>query len=75
MLRFALTAVILAAALATVHPDSTEPRAGAMDGRAQATASEQPTAAALGLSQAAPAGSGAKVERSNEFIPVGIGWG
>jgi hypothetical protein len=76
MLRFTLTAVVLAAAVATVHPASTDPLAATASYRDQAQVAGQPVAPAPALSRSSDSdGSALKAGRSNEFIPVGIGWG
>lgn len=77
MLRLVITVIAVAGALATGHPASIDPLATVVSARAQAAAAaaEQPALPAPALSWDTPAASGAKAERSKEFIPVGIGWG
>jgi hypothetical protein len=73
MLRSVLSAVALAAVLATVHPAFADPR--------EAMVSDHTQAAAAATQQAAPvpASSGssdtAAPASAKDFSPVGFGWG
>jgi len=77
MLRFAVAAIILAGVIVTAHPASTDALAATAGGLAQATAARQPANSAPALSRSSNTSeeSLGKTERSNEFVPVGAGWG